>query len=119
MHRYREAAHRAAAERLVQFAQSGKARPILRKHSQFLQTEHGRRVWYQLAQLSDKLLCGDLTPGEYDLRVVLLAIWAEVPTVEFRIVARLSAEFHRCIFFGTGDVPIADINFDDGARDHE
>ena len=114
MNSYCEAAHHSAAAQLVQFAQSDGARPTLREYGQFLRTEKGQLVWNELAALADDLLCAVLKIREYDFRVSLLAIWAEIPLEKFRVIARLSVEFQRCIFYGAGDIPMVDVSSHEG-----
>ncbi|MBY0282518.1 MAG: hypothetical protein K2W81_00990 [Sphingomonas sp.] len=110
MNSYSESAHRSAAERFTQFTQSDDVRPILRKHSQFLKSELGQRVWQELYTLSEYLLDGEIETNYFNINVLILAISVEIEPDEFRVIAWLAVEFLRCVIFGMGDVPIADVS---------
>ena len=106
---YSETAHREAAARLVVFAKSESATPVLRKWGPWLKTGAGRKAWGQLFALADDLLCGFITipQSEWTL-VVLAATWA-MPLEDLEIIARYALEFCRCCFFGAGHVPSVDV----------
>ena len=110
---YSETEHREAAARLVSFAQDDVAAPIIRKHAPFLRTPAGMQIWEALFALADGLHCGDFPPEQYDATVEVMATTTGLPIDEFRIVARLALEFDRCAFFGHGDRPVFDRQFQD------
>lgn len=108
--------HRAAAERLVRFAQSENAAPVLRKHSPFLRTGCGRRVWHRLSVLADLVLCGEVSVCKCEEHLRPMAVEIAMPLDELKIIARLALESMRCCFFGQGKHQIVDANEEGGGE---
>jgi hypothetical protein len=113
---YCEAQHRKAAERLVLFVQDEMVASIVRKHTPFLHTALGQRIWQELFSLADGLHCGDFAPSQYGASIELVAPTCNIPIEELRIIARFALELDRCSFFGDGHRPAIDLQLQDQDR---
>ena len=106
---YSEAAHREAAERFVNHARSERALSVLGQWGPWSKTPEGRGVLAQLSALADELLCGDITTAQYTQALLRLAPSIPLPQDDLEVLARHALEFCRCAFFGSGYVPIVDV----------
>lgn len=106
---YSEAAHREAAERFVYHARSERVLLVLRRWGPWSTTPEGRSVFAQLSALADDLLCGDITTVQYAQALLRFAPSTPVSQSDLEVLARHALEFSRCVFFGAGHVPFADV----------
>ncbi|MCB2072482.1 MAG: hypothetical protein H6917_06125 [Novosphingobium sp.] len=100
---YFEKAHRAAAERLVRYAQSERAPSVLRERGPWLKTSEVRGVWFKLIALADDYLSSEIDRAEYTQALLLLAPLTTVPQGNLEVIARYALEFCRCCFIGVGE----------------
>ena len=100
---YSEDAHREAAERLVRYAQSEWALPVLRQRRPWLGTPKGRSTWFQLISLADDYLSGEIVRAQYAQALLRLAPLTAISQGDLEVIARYALEFCRCCFIGAGE----------------
>lgn len=114
MSAYSEAEHRRATERLVRFAKRADVSMAIDDLAPWSRTELGGRVWRGLAYLADLRLGGEIDPAQYEAALCKISRTAGLPLTRLRIVARWALEFCRCSYFGGGNVPVLDVDEDEG-----